>query len=1807
MSAKEPDSELSARLGDYSSFRDEMLDLIPRVVVNLGGRSESHPLSRLNLDVPTDPTLALVGAFAEVADILSFYQDRVLNEGYLSTAVEYRSLTLLGRGLGESPGTYIGATAELAVFAQPGDPVVVPQGAPIQATPPASRGAAGNTTSGPTGSSGASGSTGASSGTTASTSSGPGTASTAAAIASAPVFETATALTAVPALNQLTPLQTRPAWVTEDATELLLAGTGLGLQVGDFLLYKRVSPEPVQWVRLTVFSVAENHVLSTTTVGIGAPIGEQWGASGATDPLPPNEANGLEVYAFDLTCRLFGYNAPSWSSQSAAVQRANTPVGQVPSEYSEWPNYGIDLDDLDLQAVYPKVLPDGQFLLETPEDKTLGIIEAVSRQNISEFGMSGQVTEVELAPDPATLPTGSALIPSRMGHSATTLSDGRVLLVGGIGVQGVLDSVEIYDPETQLVSQIDTLPEPRALHSASLVNGFVYLAGGVDKDWSLATDLLMLDPSTMRFTPISNVKLDVPRVAHAATLLPNNQIMLSGGLTLAQNKPFDTIQDLYAALSATDSVAVYDPVDAVWPTCASLAKARAGHSATLCPVVKSAADGGGPAVPPVGNVVIFVGGHDGGALPPGFTGPGEVTGTVWNTAEVTNMVDWQPTQQTYAIQADKVTGSARYDHVAVALPENLGFLITGGQSASGPVADDWLIGAFADDQVLVENAPTAVPTFIVAPSLATARSDHAAALLPGNKVAVAGGVAGNVVLASVETFAVSQGMSIPFNGSTVLADGIIGLPLPAQQGYPAFAALAQDFLLLAGGITALATDPGAPLATDAGTSPATNPTTCPTYTGAVVALDADVGTFGTLPGPVLTTPFTLAPVGTILLADGTILIVGATMPEPFATPTTSMTGFAWTFDPSSGLSTATGAPNTPRIGATLSPLANGTILFAGGYGLGDSGYAVLDTAEVYDPKSRTFRKVGNKMTTPRCGHSATMLSDGSVLLAGGFFFPPVIYDPPGVEAIWVPSLATAEIFTTSTQTFTAVTTVLETGFAMHSATLLANGDVLIAGGFSAFQAVAPFDTIEIFPIAQAAVFNMAAQGFATIAAMPTPRAMHSATLLPDGKVLIAGGATDWTMAPSASTAMFDPTSFRFTQWTNLTAPRRAQGAILLDDEKSVLMMGGDAPSTYEIVPLSGTGGEPVYALPMQLPSPSYPNLVSLTAGVNPIPLVNHGVYAFGGQVGGNGNSTCSAVLYVEAPPPPDSDARRQALVYTQSRQLHLAPPIDNAPLPGNTPVPGEDPVTTDMLVLTGLIDQIVVGQQLLLAGNPPLAETVGAVTRIGGKPLDPETLVMVYGPIPQRDEDWWWANLPDKGNLSLETDPKGHPPSTFSYLSGNGTTIGNVTQAELALFTRPVQSEAVTVKAIDKSSADNTTTLTLQDPLRYLYDRTTTAVYGNVVEATQGSTIAGEVLGSGDGQKAFQQFMLKQAPLTWLEEADGSIAPQLTITVNGAVWQCVEALGSAGPEARAYQLTQDAQGRAQITFGDGVHGLRPPTGTENIVATYRVGAGASGNVAAGSITRAPTGVGGIKSVLNPVAASGGIGAPPRSDLRDQIPTGVADLGRIITRDDMLTFVVNRPEVGSAALTVVQAKVRDEEVNAFLLSLAEPQNGIPDMDSPAFKSLAAAVAAAQATPLGIRLLPFEPMPFKVEIWYIAAKGADVHAIEQVITDTVRAAFALPMMAFDEIVRATDIARLVRGVGGVRDGGVNNLWEPTESNALPLAGATAASQPVAPAPISQVLAPKPAQLDPPTGAQILYISADADAVTFGDKTPPGGDGR
>ena len=83
-----------------------------------------------------------------------------------------------------------------------------------------------------------------------------------------------------------------------------------------------------------------------------------------------------------------------------------------------------------------------------------------------------------------------------------------------------------------------------------------------------------------------------------------------------------------------------------------------------------------------------------------------------------------------------------------------------------------------------------------------------------------------------------------------------------------------------------------------------------------------------------------------------------------------------------GTFAATDDMTTPRLGQTATLLADGTVLMAGGRIIGEGTVAVLSSAEIYDPRTATFTATGD-MTTPRFGHTATLLSDGKVLIAGG--------------------------------------------------------------------------------------------------------------------------------------------------------------------------------------------------------------------------------------------------------------------------------------------------------------------------------------------------------------------------------------------------------------------------------------------------------------------------------------------------------------------------------------------------------------------------------------------------------------------------------------------------------------------------------------------------------------------------------------------------------------------------------------------------------------------------------------------------------
>src|SRR6266478_5310658 len=200
--------------------------------------------------------------------------------------------------------------------------------------------------------------------------------------------------------------------------------------------------------------------------------------------------------------------------------------------------------------------------------------------------------------------------------------------------------------------------------------------------------------------------------------------------------------------------------------------------------------------------------------------------------------------------------------------------------------------------------------------------------------------------------------------------------------------------------------------------------------------------------------------------------------------------------------------------------------------------AALAMATLIDASSSTQVEQLNPLVVPRTGHAATVLADGRVLLTGG---------RDGAGTI----VATAEIFDPATETSTAVGA-LVTARVSHTATLLPNGRVLIAGGTSATGSLS---SAEIFDPANPGA------GFRVLSAtMGAPRARHTATLLKDGTVLIAGGDV------AGTAEIFDPTTETFSSTLlTMAAPRIGHTATLFSND-SVLLAGGNTDSMELFTP-----------------------------------------------------------------------------------------------------------------------------------------------------------------------------------------------------------------------------------------------------------------------------------------------------------------------------------------------------------------------------------------------------------------------------------------------------------------------------------------------------------------------------------------------------------------------------------------------------------------------------------------------------------------
>ncbi len=275
-----------------------------------------------------------------------------------------------------------------------------------------------------------------------------------------------------------------------------------------------------------------------------------------------------------------------------------------------------------------------------------------------------------------------------------------------------------------------------------------------------------------------------------------------------------------------------------------------------------------------------------------------------------------------------------------------------------------------------------------------------------------------------------------------------------------------------------------------------------------------------------------------LLQNGKVLVVGGDPPDEWASRAT-----AELYDPLAGTFQLTGSMSTGRDEHTATLLPNGNVLITGG---GIAYWLSYNTAEIYDPSTGQFTPTG-QLSARRSNHTATLLKNGKVLIIGGVNWTDDITDPNLLRAV--------ELYDPQSGTFSPAGSLAKPMWG-HSATLLPDGRVLVIGGTYGYSG----DTSTAVLI-----YDPQTESFTSVGSTNQPLESHTATLLPTNTVLIAGGkfyppGSDFNGEIIDDGQLLDLATMQLSADIEMLIPRVHHTATYVPDKK-VLITGGDSGST----------------------------------------------------------------------------------------------------------------------------------------------------------------------------------------------------------------------------------------------------------------------------------------------------------------------------------------------------------------------------------------------------------------------------------------------------------------------------------------------------------------------------------------------------------------------------------------------------------------------------------------------------------------------
>ncbi|WP_426610535.1 hypothetical protein [Bradyrhizobium sp. McL0616] len=336
--------------------------------------------------------------------------------------------------------------------------------------------------------------------------------------------------------------------------------------------------------------------------------------------------------------------------------------------------------------------------------------------------------------------------------------------------------------------------------------------------------------------------------------------------------------------------------------------------------------------------------------------------------------------------------------------------------------------------------------------------------------------------------------------------------------------------------------------------------------------------------------------------------------------------------------------------------------------------------------------------------------------------------------------------------------------------------------------------------------------------------------------------------------------------------------------------------------------------------------------------------------------------------------------------------------------------------------------------------------------------------------------------------------------------------ASLAFITPTADGAALTLSPAQP-------TLALTSPIDLMFD---------LLAFSRGQTVPAEVLGSGNPVVTAQDFTLKNAPVTYFADpasisGDG-FSSTVQVSVNNVLWREVQSFYGQSRNAQVFVLHEDDSGKTHATFGDGLNGAQLPTGTNNIVATYRYGAGAAAP-AGETLTVIQSPQPGLMALRNPLQPTGGADADDPARLKTLAPRSMLTFGRAVSKDDYVAIALTAGADQASAAYAFDPISQRPKVTLWVAGDANAGAGAKQ-----------AVLAAAIPGQGLDVEIATPVEMTLSLTFLCDSTLDAPAIKTALTaaltDPDTGLFGARAIGIGQVVYDSQILAACLNVAGVQ---------------------------------------------------------------------------